>query len=538
MATSAYNDPTTSPAGDAPSPSSWLIRLRAAAPTASVAAALIGLAVLGHGTDWTVPKFSTLWGSAATAGPAWCAAHNVPEAICVECRPQLLRETSYGWCAEHGIDDCPLDHPEVAQLSAPPDTGELKEVAARALALRPRAENNSRCQLHTHHIQFASLESADKAGVDIALVDQQAVLETVTANGELVYDPTRAARLSSRAPGAVWRVVKQVGQPVRKGEVLALVDAAEVGRAKSDFLQAIAQVRLAQKTLSRLRPLVQDGTVPSRQFQEAETAAAEAEVKLLSTTQSLINLGLPVRVSDFEDLTTSQIAEKIQFLGLSDSMTAGLEAATTTSNLLPIASPLDGLVVECRTAAGEVVDSKTLLFDVADVSRLWLSLAVRQEDARYVRVGQKVLFRPADARSAADEVQGEIAWISTAADDRTRTVKVRADVPNAQGRLRANTFGTGRIVLRDEPRAIVVPSVAVHWDGDCSVVFVRDRKWFDKQAPKLFHVRKVRLGVRQGDMTEVIAGLLPGEVVAAKNSHVLGAQLLKSNLGAGCCEVP
>jgi membrane fusion protein, heavy metal efflux system len=89
-------------------------------------------------------------------------------------------------------------------------------------------------------------------------------------------------------------------------------------------------------------------------------------------------------------------------------------------------------------------------------------------------------------------------------------------------------------VLRDEPKAIVVPNEAVHSDGDCQIVFVRDKDYFREGAPKFFHVREVRLGVRDGDTTEIIAGVLPGEVIACKNSVVLEAQLLKSNLGEGC----
>jgi cobalt-zinc-cadmium efflux system membrane fusion protein len=65
-------------------------------------------------------------------------------------------------------------------------------------------------------------------------------------------------------------------------------------------------------------------------------------------------------------------------------------------------------------------------------------------------------------------------------------------------------------------------------------VFVRDKDYFKDGAPKYFHVREVRVGVQNGATSEIIAGLLPGEVVASKNSMVLEAQLLKSNLGEGC----
>jgi cobalt-zinc-cadmium efflux system membrane fusion protein len=76
----------------------------------------------------------------------------------------------------------------------------------------------------------------------------------------------------------------------------------------------------------------------------------------------------------------------------------------------------------------------------------------------------------------------------------------------------------------------------VHWEGDCHVVFVRDKHWAQAGAPKLFHVRTVRPGIAlPGPIpeTEIIAGLLPGEVVATANSTALRAELLKNNLGAG-----
>ena len=182
---------------------------------------------------------------------------------------------------------------------------------------------------------------------------------------------------------------------------------------------------------------------------------------------------------------------------------------------------------------GEVVDTSVPLFDVADVNRLWMMLHVKQEEAKYLTLGQRVLFRPSYAGDE-QEISGAVAWISTAADDQTRMVRVRVDLTNNDGRLRTNTFGTGRIVLREEPKAIVVPSEAVHWDGTCHVAFVRDKNFLQPGASKFFHVRSVRTGVKEGGLTEIIAGLLPGEVIASKNSVVLEAQLLKSNLGAGC----
>lgn len=507
-------------------------------PTALVFVALGGFAAWGHFSDWQLPSFASLTGHTPPELPAWCTDHNVPADQCLECRPELLaKAASHGWCKRHGVMDCPLEHPEVAQLkSTPTVSSAMLEQADRALQTRPRPENNSRCLLHERRIQLASTDAVEKLGIDIALVQERPIVEAITANGEITYDQTQTARLASRVPGTAMIVLKQVGDRVAKEEVVALIDAAEVGRAKSAFLQAISQLRLQQSNVSRLRPLENEGVVAGKQIRESEAALEAAKIALQASQQTLINLGLPVRWEEVQDLGVDELSSHLRLLGIPSSLASGLDPTTTTSNLLPIRSPLGGIVTERKVVAGETVTADAPLFEVADVERLWLTLNVRQEDSPYVSIGQKVLFRPSDA-AGDSKIEGTINWISTAADDQTRTISVRAELPNVDGRLRANTFGLGRIVLRQEAAAMTIPTEAVHWDGTCHVVFVRDKNYFEPGAYKFFHVRAVRVGEKENDVTEIIAGLMPGEVVASKNSMVLEAQLLKSNLGAGCCEV-
>src|SRR5262249_54165824 len=154
---------------------------------------------------------------------------------------------------------------DIAQLNESPQiTDEDIQRANRALALMPRAENSSRCKNYQRRIQFASVEAMDKAGLDIAIVNQASVIEAINANGEIIYDQTHLAHLSSRVMGSVWRVEKQIGQQVRKGDVLALIESTDVGKAKADLLQAIAEVRLKQENVNRLQPLAGSGAVPGK----------------------------------------------------------------------------------------------------------------------------------------------------------------------------------------------------------------------------------------------------------------------------------
>jgi cobalt-zinc-cadmium efflux system membrane fusion protein len=502
------------------------------AGTALVLLTLGALAFAGHHTGWTLPAFSALLGNGSDARDDWCAAHAVPESQCVECNPRLLpRPADYGWCPRHGVHACPLEHPDVAQLATVPQVSPADLARAqRALDLGARPENSRLCKLYQRRVQFASQEAFERSGVEVEPVWRAPVVESVAANGELTYDPTRVARVSARVPGTVWRVEKNVGDSVRQGEVIALVEAAEVGRAKAEFLQAAAQLRLRETNFQQLHGLAGSGAVSERTVREAETGLSEARIRLLGARQALVNLGLPVAADEVKGLSEEQLAAFVQFLGLPDGLRQALDPRTTTANLLPVRSPLDGTLVAREVVASEVVDTTRVLAVVADVRRLWLTLSVRQEDTRKLAPGQPVHFR---SDAGGEEVTTAVTWISPAVDERTRTVKVRADVANPAGRLRANTFGKGQIVLREEKDAIVVPSAAVHWEGDCHVVFVRDRNFLAENGFKVFHTRTVRLGVKDERNAEILAGVLPGEIVATRGSGVLRAELLKGNLGEG-----
>jgi cobalt-zinc-cadmium efflux system membrane fusion protein len=510
-----------------------------AVPNLLVLLALGGLAYWGHETGWRLPSFAELSGSAADADD-WCAEHAVAESLCVECNPKLMpRGPAYGWCKVHGVHECPLEHPDVAQLNRPAlVTAADLERARQALAFTARPANSPRCKLHLRRVQFASDEAVARAGVEVVAAWQQPVVEAVAAPGEIGYDPTRVANLSAPVAGKVWQVFREVGEPVKKGDVLALVDAAEVGRAKGELLKALALLDVRTKALARLRGLSQQGATSEARLLEAEAEAAEVQLRVVGAQQALLNLGLPVAVEKLRGLAPEELGRRIQFLGLPEAIVKTLDPQTTTANLVPVAAPQGGVVVARKVVAGEQADAARVLFVVADTQRMWLTLQVRQEDAGLVRPGdtaartpgQRVRFLPAGADR---EVTGEVAWVSTAIDEKTRTVQVRADLPNPDGQLRAGAFGAGRIILRAEPKAVVVPAEAVQWEGDCHVVFVRDKDFDKPGAFKVFHTRTVRPGATDGGVIEVIAGVLPGELVVTRGSGVLRSELLKNSLGEG-----
>lgn len=498
----------------------WLSRLPGLA-----AFALLGVvAYAGHAAGWKLPKP----GTAGATKEDWCLTHNVPVGSCVECRKDLIpAATDRGWCKVHGVPECPEHHPELAHLVGSPATPRYDTAAA--IRLFPRPENDKACKLHLRRVQFASADALRRAGVETAVVAERPMGEFLAANAEATFDPTRVGRVSSPVGGRAWWVGPELGQAVAKGQVLALVDAAEVGKLKGELLQALAQAGLRGKTVESLK--ASGGAVEAFRVLEAEAALTEARVKAATAEQALANLGLAVDGKQLSGLPPADMAARLRGLGLGDGVPESLTSQAPGS-LLPLRSPVEGVIVRRDVVAGEVLDPAKLLFVVADPKRMWLTLHVRQEDASLVRIGQAVRF---SGDESSPGVAGEVAWISPTVDERTRAVPVRATLPAGDARLpRDHTFGTARVVLREEPNAVTVPTAAVQWDGTCHIVFVRDRDWLKPGALKVFHVRKVVPGAKDATHTELLAGVLPGEVVATAGAAEMRAELMKANLGEGC----
>ncbi|MBI3725045.1 efflux RND transporter periplasmic adaptor subunit [bacterium] len=526
---------------------------RSNVPTVVVFLGLGALAFAGHRSGWKVPKLAEIRARSSPPKEDWCPAHNVPDSRCLACHPELGGNDAKDWCREHGVPEskctvchpeiltkgqaadfcrehgvpescCTLCHPEiVVKGTAPPNDSPFRSV------LDPAAKraDPSACQSHLVRIQFAGAASVKKAGVKLASVEERPIAASVSANAESSYDQTRVARLSARAAGTVFRVEKDTGARVSRGEVLALVESAEVGKAKSDLLQAFAAVDLKTKTLARIRGSAGMGLRTQGELEEAEAALRDARVRIFQAHQALSNLGLAVSLEKLASLPEEKLASGLRLAGIPESVAKTLDGETASANLLPIVAPLDGEVVAREVVAGEVVDPSKCLFVVADLARMWIDASVRLEDGGSLAPGQRVFFRPEG--DVGPVVTGTVVWMSPAVDEKTRTLRVRAEVGNGDRQLRSGVFGSARIVVREAARAIVVPNEAIHFEGCCHVVFVR-------LTDDIFQTRKVRLGARAGGFTEVLVGVAPGEVIATQGSHVLKAELLKGKLGAGCCD--
>ncbi|HJZ55837.1 MAG TPA: efflux RND transporter periplasmic adaptor subunit [Gemmataceae bacterium] len=383
----------------------------------------------------------------------------------------------------------------------------------------------ARCTACTKTVRFASPEVAAKAGIKTTRASHDWVRVTLEAHGEVVQDPTAVGKASPRLGGTLVLMEKQLGQPVRKGELLALVEAAEVGRAKVAYLSAKVQLETREQVLQ----VLESGSSPARSIVEAKATVREARAALFSARQDVANLGLPLPSADEEKLPDEAFAHRLLLLGVPFATRLELYAQANaagqppSANLLPVFSPLDGVVLHRSGVVGEPVPARHPLYEVGDPSRVDVFLDVRQEDLPAVAIGQEVTFR-LEGGANLPAVDGAIDWIGSTVDDKTRTARVRGRVPNPDGVLKSGAFGGGVITVEPLRVALVLPRESVHWEGCRHVVFV-------KRSEVDYMPRAVTLGVRDGTTVEITGGLESGEEVAVAGSHVLKCELLKDRIG-------
>lgn len=426
-------------------------------PTLLVSAGLLGLGYWGATTEWTF-KFP---GSAESEAKSQEKAKEAETAL---------------WKVEGGIEKAnPYDK---ATLTAP-----SKEV------------------LDLSELEFLTLEP-------------QTLIQTISGTGYIEFDALRKGSISSNAPGVVFRILKNQGDKVLKGEIIALIDSPDIGKAKTDFMQSLVLKDNRKKSMERGQ--LAAAVIPERQIRELEMLFREIEIKLLADLQALINFGFTIDPADYKNLSDAEVFEKICEIGIPESIIKEYRGSLS-ANLLPLKAPFDGQIITVIKGIGENVGPADAQCVLADASKLVLIFNLPLDAVQLVKVGQNFQFK---VELVEDQIiTGVIDWVSPELDDKTHTVKVRASFANPEGKIRPNTFGKGVIQVGRQEKAIIIPDSCIQTIRNKPFVFVR-------LNDLSFQARAVELGVRNGDKIQITQGLLAGETVVFTGSNMLRTELL------------
>jgi cobalt-zinc-cadmium efflux system membrane fusion protein len=191
---------------------------------------------------------------------------------------------------------------------------------------------------------------------------------------------------------------------------------------------------------------------------------------------------------------------------------------------MDVVSPFAGTVVEASAVPGEIATPEKPIFAVASLESLWAAIDVLEGDLAKIENGQRVVFTVDGI--AGQRFPGKVVAVGGEVDDRTRTVRVYAEVKNVQGLLRAKMFGRAQITVKPPEPKLVVPKEAVQNDGDCYLVFV-------SPSADAYKARKIEVGTVYEQGYEVTGGLAAGEKVVTTGSFLLKTEVLRGQMGAG-----
>jgi cobalt-zinc-cadmium efflux system membrane fusion protein len=376
-----------------------------------------------------------------------------------------------------------------------------KEAAEADRPERASDEAHGEKHIEEANVVEFSAEAQRRAGLVIEEVKPGNVEVQIKATGTVQPIDSRIVHLRPLARGRVMQVLARIGDRVEKDQVLARFDNIEAGElssqidaARAELQRTRIQLANSRRQAERARNLLEVGAVPAKEYEAAESDAKALE-EAVRAQQSML-AGLETRIRRFG----------ASFNG---------DASLTT-----IRAPFAGVVIKTEAAPGDVIDSGSILFSVADLSRVYVEAQVYEKDLGRIRINQPV-FITVDAY-AGEVFEARVTAIKDILNPQTRTAAVRCELANPGGRLKLEMFANLAIRTTGTHMALTVPSEAVQTINRRQVVFIR-------KGDLHFEAREVQV-LGDGARLEISGGLKEGEPVVVKGAFQLKSAFLAKEL--------
>ncbi|NVO00428.1 MAG: efflux RND transporter periplasmic adaptor subunit [Geobacteraceae bacterium] len=332
-------------------------------------------------------------------------------------------------------------------------------------------------------------------GIVVAAAKKQRVAGAISVTGKVEVNADRIAHISPRIPGKVVSVKPSLGDSVAAGQVLATLDSVELGEAMNRYNQSRTKLALAGSSMERVKALVEKKIAARKDILQAETDYKTAQTELHTDEERLSLYGITL---------------------------AELKGDGHKRPLLPVRSPIAGVITEKHAIVGELSDPSKSLYTIADLSSLWIIVDVNEKDLARIHRGQSATVSV--AAFADMKLKGRITYIADLVDQASRTVKARIEVANPGRKLKPEMFATVELALAaDAPPVLAVPEDALQELDGKKVLFVAE----DEDE---FAIRTVQTGRAAGGIVEIVSGLKEEEKYAVKGAFILKSEAKKGEV--------
>ena len=421
--------------------------------------------------------------------------------------------------------------------------------------------------------------AARNAGIRTTQAGPDEIHQVVQLNGEIGLHEKRVAHVVPRLDAMVTRVHKDLGDPVKKGDILAILDSRELADAKSEYLTAVNQaepVRMDHKrqgiinqNTQTMLDLLEEGLdldtlyekinqlvlgesraqivpaygrlIRSQAVYERELSLYKkkisskseyllameeyksAEARYIALREKIAYDNKLALLEKRNSLATAELniktmAQKLRALGLSSWEIKHLSSDQKHRfTRFELRSEINGEVIQKHMAVGEAVKKDFDVFVLADLSEVWVNIAVPAKHLNVVQLGQRVTVR-ADKLDL--KAKGKLTYLGALIEEKTRTVTGRVVIPNRKRLWRPGMYVTVDLIQASRQVPLAVPVDAIQTIRDWAVVFIK--------VGNRYEARPLELGESDGVRVEVLSGLKPGDEYVYINSFAVKAEIGKS----------
>jgi cobalt-zinc-cadmium efflux system membrane fusion protein len=344
------------------------------------------------------------------------------------------------------------------------------------------------------------------------------IASEVELPGVLTTNENRTARIGVLVAGEVAEILTDLGDRVQAGQALAALNSPEFTQAQSSFLQAYARAALSQRDYERALALREQQAIEEREYLRRQALVEQDLADLRGAEVLLHSLGV-----DEETLT------HIINVGLDTSRP--LQDHSAVEPYMAIRSPVRGVVLTRDAILGNHVEPGQVLFTVSDLSNLWARLDAYEHQIPALSTVAEVMIR---VPLIPDRVfPGRVTYVADQVDEELRTVRVRVEVPNADGILKPNMYVQGFLRVRTQGQErFVVPADAVQTLEGHTVVFV-EAPPEPGEEHRVFSVVEVHPGATITAGTIILEGLEGTERIVTRGAFTLKAEMTKGAAGHG-----
>jgi cobalt-zinc-cadmium efflux system membrane fusion protein len=351
--------------------------------------------------------------------------------------------------------------------------------------------------------QSFKLTDRQWATLKLQRVDVRTFQDATTTDGKIAIDDDLVTPVFSPFSGRVTKLIARPGDTVARGDPLFAIQASELVQGQNDLITAMAalrtskaQLNLAQTNEKRQHALFQAQGAALKDWQQSQVDLANAQGNLAGTSIAL-----------------AAVRNRLRILGKSDS---DIDTIETTPDLLKlnadsfVRAPIGGTVTQRQIGLGQNIVSassgaSTPVYQIGDLSKVWLVANAREEDAPRLHTGDPVevdvLAFPGHPFNA------RLTFVASSIDPITHRLPVRAEVANPHGELKPEMLATFRIVTGEDAPTAAVPEDALVYEGTDAHVWVAD------PAAKTLAIRPVKVGRLRDGMAEILQGVKDGETV-------------------------